>query len=51
MAKNYRIHYHAWTQFEMLEILHVLRQKYTFDFETMHRRKDEVIFIIRKEIT
>jgi SAM-dependent methyltransferase len=48
MAMNYSIHYHVWTQFEMLEMLHVLRQRHPFDIEIMHRRKDEVIFIIRR---
>ena len=48
MTMEYSIHYHVWTQFEMLEMLHVLRQRHPFDIEVMHRRKDEVIFIIRK---
>jgi SAM-dependent methyltransferase len=48
MAMNYSIHYHVWTQFEMLEMLHVLRQRHLIDIEIMHRRKDEVIFIIRR---
>jgi hypothetical protein len=29
-------------------MLHVLRQRHPFDIEIMHRRKDEVIFIIRR---
>ncbi len=48
MTMNYSIHYHVWSQFEMLEMLHVLRQQHPLDIEVMHRRKDEVIFIIRK---
>ncbi len=48
MAKNYSIHYHVWSQFEMLELLHLLRQQHPLDIEIMLRRKDEVIFIIRK---
>ena len=47
MAMDYSIHYHVWSQFEMLEMLHVLRQRQPMDIEVMHRRKDEVIFIIR----
>jgi len=47
MEMDYSIHYHVWTQFEMLEMLHPLRQRYSFDIEVMHRRKNEVIFIIR----
>ena len=48
MAMNYSIHFHVWSQFELLEMLHMLRQQHPLDIEIMLRRKDEVIFIIRK---
>jgi predicted SAM-dependent methyltransferase len=48
MAMQYSIHHHAWTQWEMLELLMYLRKHFPFEIESMLRRKHEVIFIIRK---
>jgi predicted SAM-dependent methyltransferase len=48
MAMEYSIHYHCWTQREMMEMLLHLRSKFPFDLEVMLKRKDGVIFIIRK---
>jgi hypothetical protein len=48
MAMEYSIHYHCWTQREMMEMLLHLRLKVPFDTEVALKRKDEVIFIIRK---
>ena len=48
MTMNFSIHYHVWSQFEMLEMLQLLRQRHPLDIEVMLRRNDEVIFIIRK---
>ena len=48
LAMEYSIHYHVWTQREMLELLLYLAKQYPFDIEAMLRHKDEVIFIIRK---
>lgn len=48
MALDYSIHYHVWTQHEMLELLTYLRQRHAFDIEVMVRSKNEVIFILRK---
>lgn len=49
MAMDYSIHYHCWTQREMLELLLRLQSLFPFDIEVMLRHKDEVIFILRKE--
>ena len=48
LALEYSIHYHVWTQREMLELLLYLAKRYPCDIETMVRHKGEVIFIIRK---
>ena len=48
LAKQYSIHYHAWTQLEMTEMLLHLRGQFPFDIEIMLKYKNEVIFIVRK---
>jgi len=47
MAKRASIHFHVWTQAEMLEMLAVLRTIRAFDIELMFRRDNEVIFVLR----
>jgi predicted SAM-dependent methyltransferase len=50
MAKNYSIHYHVWTQAELLELLASLRPKLglPFDVETLVRNEHEHIAILEK---
>jgi predicted SAM-dependent methyltransferase len=50
MAKNYSIHYHVWTQAELLELLASLRRKLgvPFDVETLVRNEHEHIAILEK---
>ena len=48
LAMEYSIHYHVWTQREMMALLLHLQKRLPFDIEVMLRHKDEVIFIIRK---
>ena len=48
LEMEYSIHYHVWTQREMLELLLYLAKQFPCDIEVMLRHKDEVIFIIRK---
>jgi len=48
LAKQYSIHYHAWTQLEMTEMLLHLRGHFPFDIEVMLKYKNEVIYIVRK---
>jgi predicted SAM-dependent methyltransferase len=48
LAMEYSIHYHVWTQREMMELLLYLAKQYLFDIEAMLRRKDEVIFVLRR---
>lgn len=47
---NYSIHYHAWTQVDMLELMLTLKKKLHFNFEVelMLKNMGEVIFILRK---
>lgn len=47
---NYSIHFHVWTQTEMLEMILALKKKFDFKFEVelFFKNKDEVILILRK---
>lgn len=47
MAKAASIHFHVFTQAEMLEMLAALRTFRAFDIELMFRRDNEVIFVLR----
>ena len=48
MAIDYSIHYHVWTQAEMLEFVVALRKMTSFEVEICLRNGPEVIFILRK---
>ena len=50
MATNYSIHFHAWGQIEMLDLLSALKQRYTqpFEVEAIVKRDYEMICILRK---
>lgn len=50
MSEDYSIHYHVWTQGEMLEMIATLRNDLglPFDLELMVRFLDECVFILRK---
>jgi ubiquinone/menaquinone biosynthesis C-methylase UbiE len=48
MEIDYSIHYHVWTQAEMLELLVALRKMTGFDMEIGLMHESEVIFILRK---
>jgi ubiquinone/menaquinone biosynthesis C-methylase UbiE len=48
MAKDYSIHYHVWTQAEMLELIVALRKMTGFEMEVGMFHGGEVIFILRK---
>ncbi len=48
LEMEYSIHYHVWTQQEMLELLQYLAKQIPSEIEVMLRNKGEVIFIIRK---
>lgn len=50
MNIDYSIHFHVWTQTEMLELLLAVNRKLNlrFDVETLLKNGDECIFILRK---
>jgi SAM-dependent methyltransferase len=48
MEMDYSIHYHVWTQAEMLELTLALRKLVAFEVELCLRHESEVIFILRK---
>jgi predicted SAM-dependent methyltransferase len=48
LATNYSIHYHVWTQTELMELLLELRRRVAFEVELVLRRAYEVILVLRK---
>jgi len=46
---NYSIHFHVWTEIQLLELLLAIRQRFnlSFDIELMLKNGEEVIFILR----
>ncbi len=48
MAKGAPIHFHVWTQAELIELIGALRRMWPFDVELMFKRDNEVLFILRK---
>ena len=48
MSINYSIHFHVWTQIEIIEMILNLKQKLEFEVELICHNHNEVIFILRK---
>lgn len=48
MSTDYSIHYHVWTQAEMLELIVALRRMVSFEVDLCLKNGPEVIFILRK---
>jgi predicted SAM-dependent methyltransferase len=50
MEQDYSIHFHVWTQRELLELLLAVRERFDLDFdlELMERIEYEVVFVLRK---
>jgi predicted SAM-dependent methyltransferase len=50
MEQDYSIHFHVWTQRELLELLLAVRKRFELDFdlELMERIEYEVVFVLRK---
>lgn len=48
LSIDYSIHYHVWTQAEMLELVVALRKMVSFEVELCLKNEAEVIFILRK---
>jgi predicted SAM-dependent methyltransferase len=53
MEQDYSIHFHVWTQRELLELLLAVRERFDLDFdiELMERIEYEVVFVLRKGTT
>lgn len=48
LRHDYSIHFHVWTQAEMVELLLAVRERCGFDFELIRKHEYEVIFVLRK---
>jgi predicted SAM-dependent methyltransferase len=50
LERGYSIHYHVWTQAELLELLVVAKRELDLDFdvELMAKNQQEVIFVLRR---
>jgi predicted SAM-dependent methyltransferase len=48
LATDFSIHYHVWTQKELMELLLELRRKVAFEVELFLRRSYEVVIVLRK---
>src|SRR5947209_3908422 len=48
LATDFSIHYHVWTQTELMELLLELRQRVPFEIELFLRRAYEVLMVLRK---
>ncbi len=48
LAKDYSIHFHVWTQTEMIELMLDLQRKLGFEIELVQKEGIEVIFVLRK---
>lgn len=48
LKMNYSIHFHVWTQNEMIEIVLYQKKRTPFEIEMMTRNGIEVIFVLRK---
>jgi predicted SAM-dependent methyltransferase len=48
LSIDYSIHYHVWTQAEMLELVVAVRKMVSFELELCLKNEAEVIFILRK---
>src|SRR5438093_12218189 len=51
MAKRAPIHFHVWTQAELLDLVSRLQRMWAFEVELMFKRDNEVLFILRKATT
>jgi predicted SAM-dependent methyltransferase len=48
MNINYSIHFHVWTQTEMIELLLELKRKLAFEVELIYRNGPEMVIVLRK---
>lgn len=50
LARRAAIHFHVWTQAELVDLVAALRRLWPFDVELMFKRDNEVLFILRKTV-
>lgn len=50
MRRDFSIHFHVWTQKEMLELLLHVQDPFGFEFEVVCKRDHEVVFVLRKRL-
>jgi predicted SAM-dependent methyltransferase len=48
MITDYSIHFHVWTQVEMIELVLNIKKKLEFEVELICRNIGEMIFVLRK---
>jgi SAM-dependent methyltransferase len=48
MGRDYSIHFHVWTQKELLELFLALKDRLRFDFEAAHKNDHEFVLVLRK---
>jgi len=48
MSRQAPIHYHVWSQVELLELICALRRLHAFEVELIFKRDNEVLFVLRK---
>lgn len=51
MARDYSIHFHVWSQHEVLELMLALRTRIGFEIETFCKNRHENICVLRKDVT
>ncbi len=49
MNINYSIHFHVWTQAELLGLVQFFRTRAAFDIEAFLKSKDEMVMVLRKD--
>jgi SAM-dependent methyltransferase len=48
MARDYSIHFHVWTQKELLDLFLSLKDRLGFDIEVAHKNGDEFVLVLSK---
>src|SRR5262245_33339264 len=48
MTRGYSIHFHVWTQKELLELFLSLKHRLRFDIEVAHKNGDEFVLVLSK---
>jgi SAM-dependent methyltransferase len=48
MAIDYSIHFHVWTQTEIIELMLMLKKMFSFEIELIYQNKSEIIVVLKK---